>query len=53
MPCRTSTLQGRKALVLAGKLWEEIYRDENQHVPASHIVSRYLTELSERSQAGP
>ena len=50
MPCRTSTLQGRKALVLAGKLWEEIYRDENQHVPASHIVSRYLAELSERSQ---
>ena len=42
--------QGRKALVLAGKLWEEIYRDENQHVPASHIVNRYLTELSERSQ---
>ena len=42
--------QGRKALVLAGKLWEEIYRDENQHVPASHIVSRYLTELAERSE---
>ena len=42
--------EGRKALVLAGKLWEEIYRDEHQHVPASFIVNRYLAELSERSE---
>ena len=42
--------EGRKALVLAGKLWKEIYRDEHQHVPASHIVNRYLTELSELSE---
>ena len=44
--------QGRKALVLAGELWKEIYRDENQHGPASHIVSRYLTELGELSEEG-
>ena len=42
-------LEGRKALVLAGKLWEEIYRDEHQHVPAP-LTDRYLTELSGRAE---
>jgi predicted nucleic acid-binding Zn-ribbon protein len=42
--------QGRKALVLAGKLWKEVYRDEGQHRPATFLVSRYLTELSELSK---
>jgi len=41
--------EGRKALVLAGKLWEEIYRDEHQHVPAS-LTRRYLAALSERTE---
>jgi hypothetical protein len=41
--------QGRKALMLAGKLWEEIYRDEHQHVPTP-LTRRYLTELSERTE---
>src|SRR5450759_2793753 len=35
--------------MLAGKLWQEIYRDEHQHVPAS-LTRRYLAELAERSE---
>jgi len=41
--------QGRKALVLAGRLWEEIYRDEHQP-DRTPLTRRYLAELAERRE---
>jgi hypothetical protein len=39
--------QGRKTLMLAGRLWEEIYRDEQRQGPTP-LTRRCLTGLSER-----
>lgn len=41
--------EGRKALKLAGKVWEEVYGDVRDHAPAP-LTRRYLSELSERTE---
>ena len=41
--------EGRKALKLAGKIWEEVYGDEREHTPAP-LTRRYLSELAESSE---